>query len=133
MSFSSFDPSADIANKMAQINEMHELQRKNAERLAGRYDAAEIFKHLQRRIKHFQSTLPVDKEIGLQLANFGIAAEIHIRQIGYRDPNIVEFAGIISDGQEVLLVQHISQLNFLMIAVSPPKEEEAYRIGFRAE
>lgn len=130
MSYNSYDPTAGFRDTMV---EHWQQQRETAERLAGRFDAADMFNHLKRRISHFQSTLPEDKEIGVQLANFGIAAEIHIRSIGFKDPNIIEFKGILSDGREVLLMQHISQLNFLLTAISPPKEEEPYRIGFRSD
>lgn len=103
-----------------------ERQAKNS----GRYDAADIFQHLMRRVKEFQSNLSEKEEIGLQLANFGLAAQVHIRSIGYRNPNIIEFHGVNADDHEVTLIQHISQLNFMLIAVKPI-EEKPYRIGFR--
>lgn len=108
---------------------MHRERERQAEN-AGRYDAEEIFKHLMLRVKQFQSKLSDKEEIGLQLANFGLAAQIHIRSIGYKNPNLIEFHGVNANEDEVTLVQHISQLNFMLIAVKPI-EEEPYRIGFR--
>lgn len=81
------------------------------------------------RVRAFQAALDEDQEIGLQLANFGLPAQIHIRSISYRNPNLIEFHGVNADDHEVTLVQHISQLNFLLIAVKPI-EETPYRIGF---
>jgi len=101
------------------------------EELAGRNDAEGIFKYLMQRVRQFQGTLAEDQEIGLQLANFGIPAQIHIRSIGYTNPNLIEFQGIDMNENEVTLVQHISQLSFLLIAVKPLPEDEPYRIGFR--
>lgn len=111
---------------------MQEARRANEEREArnsGRYDAHDIFQHLIRRVKEFEDALAENEEIGLQLANFGLAAQLHIRNIGYVNPNLIEFRGIDANGHEATLVQHISQLNFMLIAVKP-FEQEPYRIGF---
>lgn len=107
-----------------------EAMRRRQEELAGRNDAKDIFEHLLRRVKTFENTLNEDEEIGVQLANFGIAASIHIRGLGYYNPNLIEFQGIDQDGNEVALTQHISQLNFLLVAVKPVTDEP-YRIGFK--
>lgn len=129
--------SDQFLDAMASINSMNEImerQRHNEhERQAensGRYDAADIFKHLMRRVQEFQSGLAENEEIGLQLANFGLAAQLHIRSVGYKNPNLVEFHGVDSNDNEATLVQHISQLNFMLIALKP-LEEHAYRIGFK--
>ena len=98
---------------------------------AGRYDAENVFKHLMERVRLFQKRLAKDEEIGLRLANFGEAAQLHIRSIGYKNPNMIEFQGVNPEEHEVTLIQHISQLNFMLIAVKPLNQEEPYRIGFR--
>lgn len=116
-------------NMRRDIERIHQERERQAEN-AGRYDAAEIFKYLMLRVKQFQASLSENEEIGLQLANFGLAAQIHIRSIGYKNPNLIEFHGVNVDDHEVTLVQHISQLNFMLIAVKPI-EEKPYRIGFR--
>lgn len=100
------------------------------ETLAGRHDAAEIFQHLIQRLKEFQASLGPNQEVGIQLANFGLAAQLHIRSIAYKNPNLIEFIGIFAQDQEAVLIQHITQLNFMLIAVKP-FEEKPYRIGFR--
>jgi hypothetical protein len=111
------------------MDAMRTQQVETANRLAGRYDAAELFKHLIERVRLFQNSLSSAHEVGLQVANFGKAAEIHIRTIGYKNPNLIEFSGVDMDKSEVTLVQHISQLNLMLIAVKPV-EEQAFRIGF---
>lgn len=129
-----FDPIGDFDNMFrhrdfsADFEAMHRTQ----DERAGRFDAEGVFKHLLERMKQFQAQLPKEKEAGLQLANFGLASGLHIRSIAYRNPNIIEFIGVDADGETALLVQHISQLNFMLTAVSPPKDAEPYRIGFRA-
>ena len=81
------------------------------------------------QVQQFQESLDESDEIGVQLANFGKAAEIHIRSIGFKNPNIIEFSGVDLDNNFVTLIQHISQLNFLLITVKPV-EEKPFRIGF---
>lgn len=127
---SEFDYLSTHMNRMNSI--MDEQRRNEQERQAknsGRYDAADVFKHLMQRVKEFETQLSDKEEIGLQLANFGLAAQVHIRAIGYKNPNLIEFHGVNGDDHEVTLIQHISQLNFMLIAVKPI-EEKPYRIGF---
>ena len=121
------DPSR-MADGMERIRQ-HQIETQNE--LAGRYDAENVFKHLMERVRLFQKRLAKDEEIGLRLANFGEAAQLHIRSIGYKNPNMIEFQGVNPEEHEVTLIQHISQLNFMLIAVKPLNQEEPYRIGFR--
>ena len=100
-------------------------------RLAGRYSAEEVFEHLSERMAEFQKGLAENEELGVKLANYGEAAEIHVRQMAYSNPNLIEFGGVDTNGNEVVLVQHISQLNFLLTALKAV-EEKAFRIGFVA-
>ncbi|RMC33628.1 DUF6173 family protein [Paracoccus alkanivorans] len=93
------------------------------------HEAALIFNHLRKRIEQFEAELGEDEEIGLQLANFGLAAQLHIRAISYQNPNLIEFHGLDPKGNKITLIQHIDQLNFMLVAVRPIKQEP-YRIGF---
>ena len=120
---------AHLADSARQMREARDLEIERQARNAGRYDASAIFKHLAQRLKQFQKSLGENEEIGIRLANFGEVSQINIRSIGYKDPNLMEFLGVNPDGHEVTLVQHISQLNFLLVAVKPI-EEKPYRIGF---
>jgi len=98
-------------------------------KIAGRYDADLVFRHLMQRVEEFQKGLKENEEIGLQLANYGLAAQLHIRSIGFQNPNLLEFSGLTIDGNECILVQHLSQLNFMLIALKPV-EDKPFRIGF---
>lgn len=115
-----------------QLPDFADLNRRTAQRqeeLAGRRDAEGIFEYLRIKIEKFQSQLDENEEIGIQLANFGLAAQLHIRSIFFRNPNLIEFEGVDGDDNRVTLVQHISQLNFMLIAVKPVSDEP-YRVGF---
>lgn len=122
-------PLANIKSSESVITNTFKRQAQHRAQLAGRYDASELFKYLIERVEGYQKGLDDDEEIGLKLANFGIASEIHIRTISYQNPNLIEFTGVDSSNNEVTLIQHISQLNFLLVALKPVKKE-AYRIGF---
>ena len=120
-----------FSRQVQQEQTAREEMRRRQEELAGRFDARDIYNHLLTRVREFEANLDNEWELGVKLANFGVAAEIHVRHIGYTNPNIVEFGGLYSDGAEVLLTQHISQLNFLLIKLPPLVDEEPYRVGFR--
>ncbi|TRW99525.1 hypothetical protein FNJ84_02295 [Paracoccus sp. M683] len=95
--------------------------------------AEEVFNHLLARVKDFQANLPDNHELGIQLANFGSERALHVRGMGFRNPNIIEFYGLLDGDKKVAVVQHVSQLNFLLVAVPPPAQQPPYRIGFGAE
>lgn len=95
--------------------------------------AEEVFNHLLARVKEFQANLPDHYELGIQLANFGGERALHVRGMGFKNPNIIEFYGLLDGDKHVTVVQHVSQLNFLLVAVPPVAEQEPYRIGFGAE
>lgn len=102
--------------------------------LPNNLDAAEqVFNHILGRVKQFQSELPEDHELGLHLADFGGGRALHVRGMGFKNPNIIEFYGMLDGDKKVAIIQHISQLNFLLIAVPPPPDQTPYRIGFAAE
>ena len=98
--------------------------------LEGRYAAQEMFQFIQARMANFQENLPEDYEMGVKLANYGVAAEIHVRGMGFQNPNVIEFYGILESGSQVILVQHVAQLNFMLLAVPPIDEKKPYRVGF---
>ncbi|MGB1207698.1 MAG: DUF6173 family protein [Paracoccaceae bacterium] len=97
---------------------------------AGRYDAEILFNHLRREMAEFQEKLDETHEIGLRLANFGTSSQVHIRGISFENPNMIEFIGMLDGNQPVKVVQHINQLNLLMVAVPPVKDAAPYRVGF---
>lgn len=107
--------------------------REDAADQATLHAAEEVFNHLQVRVKDFQESLPKNHELGIQLANFGGERAVHVRGMGYRNPNIIEFYGLLDGRTQVAVVQHVSQLNFMLVAVPPVPEQPPYRIGFSAK
>ena len=81
-------------------------------------------------IKDFESDLDNDHEVGIRLASFGQSITMSVTQIGYANPSTLIFYGYVGD-QAATLIQHMSQLNFLLLSV--PKadpEKPPHRIGF---
>lgn len=82
-------------------------------------------------IRQFQNQIDEQCEVGMRLVTFGQAVVIHVEAIGYYDPSLVRFRGKTGDGAAVELVQHVSQINFLLTVVPKLNPEEPSRpIGF---
>lgn len=82
------------------------------------------------RIKEFEEGLDSDQETGVMLASFGRSVTMSVTDIGYSNPSTLVFYGYVN-AKPATLIQHVSQLNFLLIAV--PKadpEKPPRRIGF---
>lgn len=82
------------------------------------------------RIKEFEDALDNDHEVALQLASFGQSITLSVVDIGYSNPSTLVFHGYVGD-QPATLIQHMSQLNFLLLAVKKANPEKPpRRIGF---
>lgn len=81
-------------------------------------------------IKEFEEDLDDDHEVGIKLASFGQSITMSVTEIGYANPSTLVFYGYVKN-QFATLIQHMSQLNFLLLAV--PKSDPVKpprRIGF---
>lgn len=88
------------------------------------------FEKLIEQIKDFEDGLDDDHEVALKLASFGSAIMMYVVTIGYQNPDMLYFYGFV-DGQPAQLIQHMSQLNFLITSVEKiDKDKPARRIGF---
>lgn len=85
-------------------------------------------------ILEFQNDLNDDQDVALFLASFGQSVVMQVTCIGYSNPSLIHFHGFVN-GRESELIQHVSQLSFLL--TSTPKddpEREPIRIkGFISE
>ncbi|RUW58362.1 DUF6173 family protein [Mesorhizobium sp. M7A.F.Ca.US.008.03.1.1] len=82
-----------------------------------------------RSIIAFEEELEADQEIGARLVNFSAREPIHIDDVGYWGPDFVIFNGKNLDGNPVELIQHISQVNVLLVAIKVTTDKPN-RIGF---
>lgn len=102
-----------------------------AQPVAEKSAAQWAYERLGLYIKNFEERLDADQEMAIALTG-GSAGVLRIEGIGYFAPDILTFYGRDESGARTQLIQHVSQLNFMLTAL--PKEkptEEPRRIGFR--
>lgn len=97
--------------------------------------AATQYDRLMKAIADFEGDLSPNEEVGACLASFGRDVRIRVESLGFRNPYLIIFQGTIVDsGERVELVQHVSQINLLLLAVPKPDDHvEAKRIGFHKD
>lgn len=89
------------------------------------------YEKIMEEIADFEKALDKDHEIALKLAAFGSSVTMVVTSIGYQNPDMLYFYGFVN-GKDAQLIQHVSQLNFLMTSVErKDKTKPARRIGFR--
>ncbi|MBW0157936.1 DUF6173 family protein [Sedimentimonas flavescens] len=101
-----------------------------AEPVEAKSPAQWAYERLVLYIQNFESQLNADEEIALGLTG-GEAGVLQIEGIGYFAPDILTFYGRDEGGARTQLIQHVSQLNVMLVAIPKAEEEEApRRIGF---
>lgn len=96
--------------------------------------ADEFHRRLTDYIVSFENNLTEYEEVALKLVSFGETVTIKVESIGYWNPSLIAFSGFTTSGERVQLIQHVSQLSFLIFAAKvaepvPPRR----RIGFRQQ
>lgn len=86
-------------------------------------------KRIAEYIQSFEEDLDDDHEIGARLVSFGQTIVFHIQDIGYYGPDIITFHGVNEQGERVQLIQNISQLSVLLVAMKKLGDKPK-RIGF---
>lgn len=98
--------------------------------LENHYLASWKYKKLINQISEFEQELDSEHEIALKLSSFGSSITMYVTDIGYQNPDMLYFYGFVN-GKNTQLIQHISQLNFLITSVERlDKSKPARRIGF---
>ncbi|MCA0983192.1 DUF6173 family protein [Halobacillus yeomjeoni] len=100
--------------------------------LAENQYASRFYEQIVRMICDFEKELDPDHEVGARLVSFGQAVQFHIQGLSYQNPSLITFYGYLESGAKVELIQHVSQISFLLMSL--PKQEQnepARRIGFQ--
>lgn len=93
--------------------------------------ASDFFKKLSHYMDEFDKNLNQEQEVGIKLVNFGQTIQFTVENIGYYNPKLICFYGKMPDGSTIQLIQHVSQINFLLTAVQRKDPEQPKRpIGF---
>lgn len=96
--------------------------------------ASEFADKLVNRISAFNENLDAEHEVGLQLVSFGQSITFHVQDIGYWNPSLIMFTGLTEQKQKVELIQHVSQISFLLMGLPKLDPEKPKRkIGFIQE
>ena len=96
--------------------------------------ASEFCMRLVDMINKFGANLDQDHEVGMNLVSFGQAITFHVTGIGCYNPSLIRFLGRLQNGSQVELIQHVSQISFLLMALKRlnPSEPKTM-IGFERE
>lgn len=98
---------------------------------SGQY-AETQFEIIKKYILDFQSSLDQEHDVGVLLASFGSRVLMEVTQIGFHRPVLLVFKGFV-DEKPTTLIQHISQINFLLQTVPKPADKPHREIGFNAD
>ena len=117
----------DTVNRFLETMNDHRVNLGSLLPFASSADACEC---LRTAFNRFISTLNPDEEVGMVLASFASERLILVRLVCPLGPNLVEISGI-EDNRTVSLVQHVSQLSFLLVPQKLAAEQrERPKIGF---
>lgn len=92
-------------------------------------DSGTQFEILKMYIEEFQKTLDAEHEVGMLLTNFGRNILLRVTFVSYESPAIMIFKGY-ADGREATLMQHVSQLNFMLTSIPKEPDRPKRTIGF---
>jgi hypothetical protein len=96
------------------------------------YTARALFEQLKSSIMQFENILDSEQEVGVRLVSFGQTLQFSVNRIGYMNPSLIWFDGVLPDGSTTKLIQHTSQISFLLIAMKRNNETPKNPIGFCA-
>lgn len=95
-------------------------------------DSGTQFEILKQYIEEFQNSLDSEHEVGMLLTNFGQNILLKVTYISYESPSLMIFKGYVNN-KESTLVQHVSQLNFLLTSIEKEPDRPKRKIGFATE
>lgn len=90
-----------------------------------------VSENLYQEIINYQSRLSDTEDVAMSIVKFNESITLLVDSIGYIGYNLVRFGGKDNSGKPLELIQHVSQLNFLLMVVQKPGPEVPKRkIGF---
>lgn len=120
----SFDPMVGIRDSMMSVIGA-QAAREHAKTAGG------VFERVFERVLDFEKALSPEFDVGLRVTSLGDAHVFAVTGMGYMNPNLLIFQGIRPDKSRVELIQHQSQLSFLLIALKRDDSSKArIPIGF---
>jgi hypothetical protein len=100
-------------------------------RRADKSPAEWAYERIVMYIQQFETTLDAEHEVGMGFAG-SEAGSVKIQGMGFFAPDMVTFYGEDGEGSKMQLVQHVNQLNVMLVAERKSVEQaEPNRIGFQ--
>ncbi|MBQ7826545.1 MAG: hypothetical protein IJ337_09425 [Clostridia bacterium] len=96
---------------------------------ASRSYADTQFQIIKKYVTDFYNSLDHDHNVGVILTNFGSTVVIEVTSIGFENPVLMVFRGYVN-GSPSTLIQHVSQINFLLTAIKREPDKPKRQIGF---
>jgi hypothetical protein len=84
---------------------------------------------IKKYVLEFQQSLDKEHDVALLLTHFGNSILMEVTHIGYEESVLIIFKGLVN-GRESTLIQHVSQLNFLLTSVPKDPALPKRHIGF---
>ena len=76
--------------------------------------AKSVAKKIYHQIQIVEKDTDYFEEVGIMLFQHGQKFEFSVSQVGYHDPCLICFTGYMNNDSPIKLVQHVSQLNFIV-------------------
>lgn len=122
--------SPEVQKQLQKNNENRQIEI-NASKMQLDSSAQQVAYYLYEEIKAYQNKLPDIEDVAMSVVQFNQSITILVREIGYIGYNLVCFHGEDTSGKPLELIQHVQQLNFLLMVVPKPEPEAPKRkIGF---
>jgi len=87
-----------------------------------------MFERIIRSLKAFEESLGPNEDVGIRLVALP-GDVLRIENVGYWNPDLIKFFGSTAEGHRYELIQHVSQVNLMLVALAKAQEEPR-RIGF---
>jgi hypothetical protein len=88
-----------------------------------------VYKAIREYFEQFEAELDTGQEIAIRLASFGTEVDFRLEKIGFTLPSLITFIGVTDVGERIQLVQHVSQLSYMLRAVEKLNDQPT-RIAF---
>lgn len=122
--------SPEVKRQMQQ-NQANRQIEINASKMQFDSRAEQVAYYLYEEIRDYQNNLPDTEDVAMSIVQFNQSITILVKEIGYIGYNLVCFHGEDTSGKPLELIQHVQQLNFLLMVVPKPAPEVPKRqIGF---
>ena len=97
-----------------------------------RWDSEALLSVVKAAILDYQQRLDPEHDVALLLTHFGQTVLMEVTAISCSEPALMIFTGYVN-GNPAKLIQHVSQLSFLLTTVTKAPDVPRRRIGFTAD